>query len=1793
MLNRQHLPTAIKKGSFLFGSLLIASILSNSPAQAQSITEASDGTGTIVNQSGSQFDIEGGTSSGSNLFHSFDRFGLETGETANFQTGSSVENILGRIVGGDASIINGNIQVSGSNANLFLLNPAGIVFGADATLNVMGNFTASTANGIGFGNGNWFYAIGDNDYTALTGSPSEFVFGSGNGAIINYADLALNPGSNLTLLGSTVLSTGNLAAPGGQITVAAVPNSSLVRVGQPGHLLHLDIDTSSTPSIPASNLPAFTPLDLPGLLTDAGTVGNATQVTVNSDGNVVLTGSGLSVQDGDLVVNNVDSSSSTESGGAIALSANNNLIASGDINAGSSSGTGGEIAIEAEGKITPSNIATSENNITLSGAVVLENDIAFATGSGSGDIVFSSKVDGNSELSLDAGTGNVEFQDALGSSAALTLLDIDAGDVNATSTLNLGGKLKINASGAVNLSSIVTNGNPVNIEASDKITSSDILTRSLGDAGNVSIASHNGDISLGKIDAEAQNNGSGNGGEVTLEALNGAISLYGIDAGSKEAGNQAGDISIRARDNITATEKIIATAHNNAEPGNIEITSTEGSLDLDDIEGASRKNSVANAGSITLEATQGNVDTGQLWTGAYYGDAGSITVTAGGNIVSSADNGSHYILARSRTEGNGGEVRLQAGGDIVIPNAIQTAAVNGNGGSVSLSSNNSVTINNVITYSGLGDGGSISITALSDIEFGELFSGAFAGNGGDITLTTGGKITVNSSRLYEYFAGNCGGFDAVNVQCKPDGTLEITPNGTASYPALTWFLGIYTGKITISKSPSSSESVASSSGNSSQTGNSNSSQTGSSQTGDSNSEQTGDSNSEQTGNSNSEQTDNSSQTETGDRGQTEDSSDRSQTETGDRSQTETGDRGQTGQTEDSNSQQTRDSNSERTDNSSQTETDNNDNSDRGQTDNSSNDNLGIESIEVDREEGDDTDSVTITLELKRKETGETESSSISVSAENNEDGTTTFSIKNSNSSSSQSNSTTAPTDYQDSANSASEESGNTVERITNPNIIASPAFGKGGEVTLNAGNDIEGGSVVTRPFEIGSGGNISAASSEGGIDLNGQVNSSGRNDSGGDVTLTAQDDINVSGNIDTSSQTRNSPPPDLASVGIALPAETEQILERPNPNATGGDVSINSTAGSVDVSNINSFSDTGNGGNVQVAAQNDVATGNINTSSPNVAGSVNLASQSGNVTAGDINALGGVQDGAVTISAPGEINTGTIQSSNVSINPPAPPAPPSPSSSSIGGSLLPQPTIPVAPTQATVPAPSPAPENLVAPVQAMPETPAISNSSDFSVEAIAPPPPEILCSQSSCATGVNAQQQLPSAIAYSRNITESNIAVAPILNIIDPIAALEEGNIENAIQDIEESFTREYANSAGQDYPGVTMNLSSIRDTLKSISQENENIKPAVIYAIANPEQLGLIMITAEDKDVNLSQVDTGLRQDLIGEVEFFYSQVKDKNSEKDAYLQNASKLYDRLIKPLEAKLEEQGINTLIFSMDAGLRLLPLAALHDGEKFLIEKYNIALIPSVSLMDTSYVGIKNPRVLAMGADNFPDTRQEDLPYASVELATITKLLSGQTFLNEDFTLDGLKEARRQEEFSIVHLATHAVFSPELPWEQDKDNQKTKDNNYIQFWEERVGLEELREVEWYNHSTVELLVLSACETALGDEKAEMGFAGLAVQAGVKSAVASLWKVSDAGTLGLMAEFYQNLNNAPSKAEALRLAQLAMLRGEVRIDDNKLATRGLEIPLQAAKSSKSNNLDLTHPYYWAAFTTIGSPW
>jgi CHAT domain-containing protein len=309
-----------------------------------------------------------------------------------------------------------------------------------------------------------------------------------------------------------------------------------------------------------------------------------------------------------------------------------------------------------------------------------------------------------------------------------------------------------------------------------------------------------------------------------------------------------------------------------------------------------------------------------------------------------------------------------------------------------------------------------------------------------------------------------------------------------------------------------------------------------------------------------------------------------------------------------------------------------------------------------------------------------------------------------------------------------------------------------------------------------------------------------------------------------------------------------------------------------------------------------------------------------------------------------------------------------------------------------------------------------------------------------------------------------------------------------------------------------------------------------------------------------------------------FRSEVT-RSGRKKSYLAPARQLYRWLVAPVEADLKARGIENVTMVMDMGLRSLPIAALHDGQQFLIEKYSVGLMPSLTLTDTRYKDIKNSQILAMGASQFVE--QKPLPAVPLELSTITdSVWQGEFFLNEAFTLENLKAQRQQQPFGIIHLATHASFQAGSP-----------SNSYIQLWDSKLRLNQLRQLGW-NNPPVELLVLSACQTALGNHDAELGFAGLAVQAGVKSTLGSLWFVSDEGTLGLMTEMYQQLKQAPIKGEALRQTQLAMLKGQVYFKGSQLVTSRQSVPL-SGELAEIGDKSFEHPYFWAAFTLVGNPW
>ncbi len=425
-------------------------------------------------------------------------------------------------------------------------------------------------------------------------------------------------------------------------------------------------------------------------------------------------------------------------------------------------------------------------------------------------------------------------------------------------------------------------------------------------------------------------------------------------------------------------------------------------------------------------------------------------------------------------------------------------------------------------------------------------------------------------------------------------------------------------------------------------------------------------------------------------------------------------------------------------------------------------------------------------------------------------------------------------------------------------------------------------------------------------------------------------------------------------------------------------------------------------------------------------------------------------------------------------------------------------------------------------------------------------------------------------------------------------------NTEQAIDQFESMQALEFGQYLGLTFYGKTASSADISKTLTNLSEKTGE-KAALVYVASLEDQLQSIMIPpnvndggnkslnkdaiAQNSDQIVRQVvPQGSRQNLREIVNDFRAKITNPRGSK-SYLIPAKKLYDLLIAPIEPSLKANNIKTIIFSLDGGLRTLPIAALHDGKQFLIEKYGVAIIPSFSLTDSRYVPISKTQMLAVGISKSVGG-QNPLPLAELEVETlINKLWTGKQILNEKSTFGNFKVANYQQKFGIIHLATHGEFRP------GKIN-----NSYIQFWDTKFRLDQMAklssELKWNNRPTVEMLVLSACRTALGNQQTELGFAGLAVQAGVKTALGSLWYVSDEGAMALMTKFYEQLRVTGFRAEALRKAQIALLKGQVRFEKGKLRiSERLNIPLPSNANSATNNIDLSHPYFWSGFIIIGN--
>lgn len=328
----------------------------------------------------------------------------------------------------------------------------------------------------------------------------------------------------------------------------------------------------------------------------------------------------------------------------------------------------------------------------------------------------------------------------------------------------------------------------------------------------------------------------------------------------------------------------------------------------------------------------------------------------------------------------------------------------------------------------------------------------------------------------------------------------------------------------------------------------------------------------------------------------------------------------------------------------------------------------------------------------------------------------------------------------------------------------------------------------------------------------------------------------------------------------------------------------------------------------------------------------------------------------------------------------------------------------------------------------------------------------------------------------------------------------------------------------------------------------------ATLYPIILPQRLAVILSIPGQP---LSYAETALAQDQVNHSLDELAQLLNPIFPESRRLVVSQRLYDWLIRPLEPQLRQRQPETLVFVLDGKLRNLPMAVLHDGEGYLIERYALAVAPSLRLLSQARQGSIAETTVLMGGLSASRQGFSALPGVEQEVEQIAAQLSANVLINETFTTSDLEESFNRGRFSVLHLATHGQFSSDL------------EDTFLVTWDGRLDVNQLTTLLESRDpnlaSGLELLVLSACQTAAGDNRAALGLAGFAVRSGAQSTLATLWSVGDLSTAQLMKTFYKTLQEQRqlTKAEALREAQLTLLRSP----------------------------EYSHPFYWSPFILVGS--
>ena len=1840
---------------------------------------------TIITHQGNTTLIEGGVRAEGNLFHRFDGFGIGVGETADFITPRSTQAVFGQVSGGGASFINGRIQISGSEADLYLINPAGILFGPNAQLNISGSFSATTADRVDFANG-WLTSTEDN-YESLTGAPEAYRFTTDSpGAVVNQADLAASKGQAIRLIGGDVVNTGSLEAAGGEITLSAVGPSDLadstngaqklVRLSAEGSLLSVEVAEEAI--APAT----WNPLSLPELLSGAGT--NADWLRVNADGSIDLVAADAVTALGDTeyasgrVLFAGAADVSDDIGGKINLLGTDIRVAEGRLNASGDLG-GGSILIggdyQGKGELPAAErlvfeeraIATADSLVDGDGGqIVLWSDgtthfdgalSAIASGTGTGGLVETSGLKTLSigqqasvstqaesgqtgtwlldpqELRVAPTTNGAEIINGTNAPSNLSILD----PVVLANALN-GNNVELQASEAIYIDAAVdATGNTAagtlrfdapTLTLNEKILlspDSDLLP---GTANRVNVGV-NGSVQ-NAVDAVAT------GGTVELAAATYTegrtieiardVTLQGQDASSTIL---SGDTARRVltlsgasqKDGIEVNIDSLAIREGASDLGagiavldgtNLLLTNSHVE-DNENINGANaiggglffgsagtsvirntrihRNVSSGNGGGLIVDGTHqltienSDISNNNAWHSGGAIDSNSIDAAisiiggdfkenragSGGGAISIDDTSLSIdgtSFRNNTAEDWGGAINFYTRGS-VIKNAefLDNISIGGSGGAIATSG--VLNISDTLfsrNQARVGEGGAIVTQGGGDTQISrsEFYQNDARTYGGGISTATTHQMTVTDSTFHKNFAQEEGG--AIRIYSNSVGLLKLTnstlfdnysegdggglyiaTNDAVTIDGSTIIKNGATGEgggiyvVSGGTGPAISRTLVS---------NNFASLSGSDIQG-----------AFASGGHNLVKNRAGSIANY----QSSDLPDGTDPMLGASFLADNGGGIPTVALP---------ANSPAIDSGGLAAP--------GDVDQRGFAVVGVRDIGA-YEFGAATPQAVSNLTFVE---GENQSATVDTSY------ATLFQVKVTDIlgaalSGIQVNFTLPDSGPSGIVNASASS------LTTDANGIAS-LMAKAGQVAgsyLLRAETTDGlasaTTTVTNQADVASKFDVSGPTSE--LTAGEVVN----------FSIIARDRFNnvadsYSNTVTLSTTDTNAVLPETGvltngignfeATPITAGTQSLTVADSTNPNlaANVNNIAVTSAVGAVlsTPTGGNATATVGtafdNGLTVEISDRfgNPVAGEAVTFSVPNAGASALLDSEvvltnaSGlatttlraNETAGSYQAIASAIGKSSIFELTNEADEAAIPSPTID-PPPVDPPDPTPVDPPNPAPVDPSPTdpIPVAPT----------------PTDSTTAAPPIANYASVISDGRVP---------LEGTTEAESASKLLSKTELQKQPSPSKIG-----GVFDEVAFAE----------TERLLSEEYA-KYWQLPVSKTSTIDSIQDTLQQ-AQAHHKAKSAVVYALfvptgesdyssqypsvlsqrllrnelqADEDRLMLVMVPPKGQPVQrLMDVSRG---EIVRQAQLLGIEIS--LVEERGYQPLARQLYNWLLAPLETELESSGIENLMYVMDEGLRTVPLAAMMAGDRFAIEKYGISALPSMGLLNADFdTAPAEQNVLTAGADRFEHL--EALPAVPIELGLVGKAsTSAQLLLNKAFSLDGLLAEQAARPKTMMHLATHAAFNP-----------GALDRSYVQLWDEQLTLDEISNLDL---TGLEMLILSACSTAMGSQDAELGFAGLAAATGVEASVGSLWNVSDTGTMALMAEFYEQLSQNPLRFAALQQAQLSLLKGETRLENNQLVTQKGENPLPANFANEGTTT-FSHPFFWSGFTLIGSPW